>query len=129
MGVKFEESEIIGVNWTEASWPKTGLHSLDFFKSVINHSTFTGLSLKRIHITGCVARNVDFAEADLSQADCTGTDFAQSRFLYTNLTQADFSGSRQYAISPDLNTLKKTKFSLPEAISLLYGLDIILDET
>jgi hypothetical protein len=44
------------------------------------------------------------------------------------LTQADFTGATNYAIAASLNTLKKTKFSLPEAMSLLYSLDIILTE-
>ena len=73
-------------------------------------------------------RESDFAEADLSLASCTGTDFADSRFLHTDLTEADFVGARNYAISPSLNVLKKTSFSLPEAVSLLYGLDIVLSE-
>jgi hypothetical protein len=45
-----------------------------------------------------------------------------------DLTQADFTGARDYTIAPNLNQLKQTKFSLPEAMALLYGLDIILTE-
>jgi uncharacterized protein YjbI with pentapeptide repeats len=74
----------------------------------------------------CVAKGVDFADADLSQADCGHTDFGESRFLHTDLTEADFVGATNYAIAPNLNVLKRTKFSLPEAMSLLYGLEIIL---
>jgi fluoroquinolone resistance protein len=58
----------------------------------------------------------------------TLTDFSNSRFQHTNLTEADFTGATNYAIAASLNTLKKTKFSLPEAMSLLYSLDIILTE-
>jgi uncharacterized protein YjbI with pentapeptide repeats len=125
----FTKSQVVGVNWTEASWPKRGLlRAIDFFDCAISHSTFLGLSLREINICGCMAHNADFAEADLSRATCTGTDFADSRFLHTDLTGADFVGARNYAISPTMNVLKRTKFSLPEAISLLYGLDIVLSE-
>ncbi len=41
---------------------------------------------------------------------------------------ADFRGARNYAIAADLNTLKQAKFSLPEAVALLHGLDIILED-
>ena len=51
-----------------------------------------------------------------------------SRFNHTNLTEADFSDATHYNISAVDNTLKKTRFSLPEAISLLYSLDIILKD-
>ena len=120
---------MVGINWSEASWPKRGLlRSIDLIRCAISHSTFIGLSLRRMQIAECLARDVDFTEADLSQADCRHTDFAQSRFLHTDLTKADFTGATNYAIAPNLNVLKKTKFSLPEAMSLLYGLDIILED-
>jgi len=44
------------------------------------------------------------------------------------LTEADFTGAKNYAIAASSNTLKKTKFSLPEAMGLLYSLDIVLTE-
>ncbi len=125
----FEDSRVIGVNWTEAFWPERGLcTSLHFFRCVLNHSTFMGLPLKKMTFQECIARDVDFAEANLTLADCTSTDFSQSRFFHTNLTQADLSGARNYVIAAHLNTLKKTKFSLPDAIALLYSLDIELTE-
>jgi fluoroquinolone resistance protein len=126
---RFQDSQVIGVDWTEASWPKRGfLRTVDFRSCALNHSTFIGLSLRGIELTGCVARDVDFTEADLSRADLTHTDFSQSRFLHTDLTEADLTGATNYAIAPTRNVLKKTRFSLPEAVSLLYGLDIILTD-
>jgi fluoroquinolone resistance protein len=126
---RFQDSQVIGVDWTEASWPKRGfLRTVDFRSCALNHSTFIGLSLRGIELTGCVARDVDFTEADLSRADLTHTDFSQSRFLHTDLTEADLTGATNYSIAPTRNVLKKTRFSLPEAVSLLYGLDIILTD-
>ncbi len=75
----------------------------------------------------CEAKEVDFTETDLSHSDLKGTDFEKSRFFKTNLAYADFKGARNYYIDARVNTLKQTKFSLPEALSLLNGLDIILD--
>lgn len=127
--VKFIDSQVIGVNWTEASWPARGLfNAIGFERCAISHSTFIGLGLRRVEIVDCVARDTDFAEADLTQASCAGTDFKDSRFLHTDLTKADFTGATNYAIAANLNVLRKTRFALPEAMSLLYGLDIILTE-
>ena len=127
--VKFTDSQAIGVNWTEASWPARGLfNAIGFERCAISHSTFIGLGLRRVKIIDCVARDADFAEADLTQANCGGTDFKDSRFLHTDLTEADFTGATNYAITANLNVLRKTRFALPEAMSLLYGLDIILTE-
>jgi fluoroquinolone resistance protein len=127
--VKFVDSQAIGVNWTEAAWPARGLfNAIGFERCAISHSTFIGLGLRRVEIVDCVAHNADFAEADLTEANCTGTDFKDSRFLHTDLTEADFTGATNYAIAANLNVLRKTRFALPEAMSLLYGLDIMLTE-
>ncbi len=127
--VKFIDSQAIGVNWTEASWPARGLfNAIGFERCALSHSTFIGLGLRRVEMVDCLAHNADFAEADLTQANCTGTDFEGGRFLHTDLTEADFTRATNYAIAPNLNVLHKTRFALPEAMSLLYGLDIILTE-
>ena len=123
----FENSKIIGVNWAQADWPISDLGQLiSFLKSAINHSTFIGLSLKNIQIIDCTAVDVDFREADLSKSDFSGSDLSESLFIHTNLSEADLSQARNYLIDPGLNDLKKAKFSLPEAMSLLYNMDIIL---
>jgi uncharacterized protein YjbI with pentapeptide repeats len=128
--VRFERSKLIGINWTEADWPmgQPLFPPVSFFDCAISYSTFAGLGLAGASLVRCVAREADFTETDLSGADCRETDFADSRFIATNLTDADFSGATGYIISPTLNTLRRTKFSFPEAIALLRALDIVLTE-
>jgi len=123
----FKHSTVTGVNWVEGSWSKSGLlESIGFIDSEVSYSSFFGLELAKLVITKCVAKNADFAEANLTQADFTETDFAESRFLHTNLTEANFTHARNYAIDPGLNKLKDAKFSLPEAINLLRCMNIVL---
>ncbi len=62
--------------------------------------------------------------ASLPGSDFSGTDLAGSLFNATDLSGADLSAARNYAISPAANRLKGAKFSLPEAMALLYCLDI-----
>jgi fluoroquinolone resistance protein len=128
---RFENSHLVGMNWSETSMAANRLtiaKPVSFSGCALNHSIFMWLSLKEIQLSKCTARDADFSEADLTDADCRGTDFSNSRFWHTNLTGADFTGAMNYTIPANLNTLKKTKFSLPEAMSLLYSLDIILNE-
>jgi fluoroquinolone resistance protein len=127
VSTSFTDCKMIGINWTDAYWPKGRLlATLQFEGCSINHSVLAGLILPRVRITRCVAWEVDFTEADLSEADCRSTDFAKSRFYNTNLSGADFSGATNYTIAPGLNKIKGAIFSLPEAMSLLYNLDIVL---
>ncbi len=127
---RFEHSKVIGINWAAAAWPngKPLFPSVDFADCAISYSTFIGLRLNGISIVRCVARDVDFTNADLTGADCRHTDFADSLFFHTNLTEADFSGATNYIISATLNTLKGTKFSFPDALDLLRALDIVLTD-
>ena len=121
----FKDSKLVGVNWTAASWPRITLSSpLKFVNCVINDSSFLGLSLRDARVAKCLAKGADFREADLSRADLTHTDFKDSLFGKTNLTGADLSQARNYAIRVSDNQVKDAKFSMPEAMALLYCLDI-----
>jgi uncharacterized protein YjbI with pentapeptide repeats len=125
----FKESKVTAVNWAEGAWSKQGLlESIGFIDSDVSYATFIGLDLTKMALTKCTATNADFAEANLTQADCTYTNFIESRFLHTNLTEADSTNARNYAIDVSLNVVKKTKFSLPEAVNLLRCMDIVLVE-
>jgi len=126
---RFQNTKLIGVDWTRGNWSQNDFSQLDgFFDSVLSHSTFIGLKLKGIQIEDCVAHEVDFREADLSAVSFRGTDLAKSLFNNTNLTTADLSRARNYQIDPENNVLKKAKFSLPEAMGLLYSMDIEIIE-
>ncbi len=129
--VVFENSQLVGINWMDTNLTEKRLifiKPVDFIECVLNHSTFMGCNLKNAKITRCIARDVSFEEADLSRADCTNTEFTDSRFIHTNLTETNFAGATNYSIAANSNTLHKTIFTLPDAMSLLYGLDIILKD-
>lgn len=72
----------------------------------------------------CEAINVDFREANLSQADFAFTDLKDSLFQSTNLTGADLHNTVNYQIDPSQNNIQNARFSLPEAMALLYSMDI-----
>ncbi len=127
--VGFTGSKLVGVDWTKAGDSVVSRMplSVGFDGCVLNLSIFFGLQLKGSRLARCTAHEVDFAEADLSEADCSGSDFAGSTFLHTDLTRANFTGATGYAINPAANTVKKARFSLPEAVSLLSGFDVIIE--
>jgi uncharacterized protein YjbI with pentapeptide repeats len=120
----FADCKLVGVNWTAAS----AVSHLSFERCALSYALFTGLDLRKSVWRDCLAKEADFADANLSEADLRGTDLIGARFVNTNLMKADLSGSRNYAIRPDQCKIKKAKFTLPEATLLLYGLDIELEE-
>lgn len=123
----FEDCTAVGINWSAARWPQARLGPpLAFQRCVLNHSTFIGLNLSGVRVVDCIAHDADWREANLTVADLSGTDLTASLFNRTNLTNADLHRARNYRLRPADNTLCGARFALPEAMSLLYELDIVL---
>ncbi len=121
----FEKCDIVGVNWAYA---EISLHqNLKFLSCNISKSSFLGLKLSAMSIIECIARETDFRNCDLSKSILTGCDFQNALFSSTDLTSADLNYSSNYYISVFDNKIKGAKFSLPEAISLLTCMGIIID--
>jgi fluoroquinolone resistance protein len=120
----FVGSKLVGIDWTGVS--KT--FSVDFRDCVLNLSNFSAMSLKKRKIVNCIAHEVSFAESNMAECDCKLTDFAGSVFSKTNLTKADFTDARNYTIDVRANTIAKMKLSLPEALSILETLGVIISK-
>lgn len=128
-GCELEDCKALGINWTEARWPAARLSvPLRFRRCVLSHSTFLGLDLREVPFYQCILRDADFREAILSGCSFEGSDLARSVFHEADLSGADLSGARDYSIDARRTTLKGARFSLPEALSLLGGLDVELVE-
>ncbi|MCU7495897.1 MAG: pentapeptide repeat-containing protein [Ignavibacteria bacterium] len=117
---KFTDCKLIGVNWQEAEAPV----EIVMEKCKLDYSIFYGLDLRRIEITESFAKEVNFENADLSKGKFNGTDFYLSKFKNTNLSFTDFREATNYDINPEFNRIKKAKFSMPEAMTLLQCFDI-----
>lgn len=129
--VEFKSCRLIGINWSAANWEQKSLlehQTVSFQDCLLDHSIFIGLNLKSTSFEGCKARSLDFEGTNLSQANFRNADLEGTRFAQCNLTKANFTGASNYLIRASENTLHQTRFSLPEAISLLHGLDIILED-
>lgn len=125
--VVFDECKLVGVDWTVVSWSQYVFCSpVKFYKSILNDSSFFGLSLEELEIEECKAHDVDFREGDFSSANFYNTDFTNSLFNKTNLTGANFIEAINYDIDILFNEVTKAKFSRLEAVRLLEGLDIKL---
>ena len=114
---------MVGIDWTKTK----EIVRVRIKNSVLDMSNFGFLKLAKSKIVGCSLRECDFTETDLAKADLSGNDFDKSRFFKTDLSGANLTGSKNYAINVFGNKLVKTKFSMPEVIDLLKGLDIVIE--
>ncbi len=121
--VKFTGCKAIGIDWTRALIFKDN----SFTDCLVNYSNFRFRKMQGFVLKKCEAKEVDFIETELTGANFRHTDFENATFFKTNLTKADFTGAVNYGIDVTNNILKEARFSLPEALSLLNGMDIIIE--
>jgi len=72
---------------------------------------------------------VDFTDCDLASSHFENCNLAQARFENTILEKADFRTSYNYSIDPEINRIKRAKFSLNHVTGLLHKYDIEIDRT
>jgi uncharacterized protein YjbI with pentapeptide repeats len=121
--VSFSGCKTIGIDWTKAQVVK----ELSFSECLLNYSNFKMMKLPGTKMVRCEVRDAAFIETNLSKSDLRNSDFENSMFFKANLTGADFRQATNYFIDINNNKLKGTRFSLPEALSLLSHLDIIVE--
>jgi len=70
---------------------------------------------------------VDFSECDLTGAIFDECDLSRATFDRTTLVKVNFRTSYNFSIDPEINLLKKAKFSLTNISGLLDKYDIEID--
>ncbi len=119
----FLNCKIVGVDFSACL---SLLFSVSFEKCCLDYCGFVKSKLKKTRFLECAIREADFTEADLAQATFDDCDLANTLFSRTNLRQADFLTARNYSINPELNMIRKAKFSLAGAAGLLSHYDIVV---
>ena len=132
-GSRFEESlfkgcKVTGVDWTLLDYSEFIKEApFSFYESVLDYSSFFGVSLENLSLKRCRIIEADLREATLLNADFSESDLAESQFRHTNLEKADFRGAINYSIDLRINTINGAKFSRDEAVNLLASLDIVIE--
>lgn len=123
-GVEFDECKILGVNFETSNM---SLFKPSFTRSVLNYSSFYKCNLKKARFPDCVFHESDFTETDLTEAAFINCDLLNAKFERSVLEKADFRSAINYSIDPELNKIKRAKFSFPAAAGLLDKYDITID--
>jgi len=103
------------------------LFSVNFKECVLNLSSFYKCSLKRSIFMDCNLQETDFTESDMTGSILQGCDLSGAIFDHTILEKADLRRSFNFSIDPELNRIRRSKFSAGEIIGLLGKYDITID--
>ena len=122
--IKFKDCKMLGFRFDKCEPFGFSIH---INGCILNYSSFYQRILKKTTFKDTTLHEVDFTQSDLSSSVFDNCDLMGSRFDQTNLEKVDFRTSYQYSIDPDLNKIKKAKFSIPAVTGLLDKYDIIID--
>ena len=122
--IKFKDCKMLGLRLDTCH--EFGL-SFSFDNCQLSHSSFYKIKIKGTVFTNCQLQEIDLTESDLSGAVFDNCNLAKANFDNTNIEKADFRTSFNYSIDPDLNKIKKAKFSITGIAGLLDKYDIIIE--
>ena len=126
-GCEFISCKMIGIDWTVCNWASLlSGEPMKFTQSILNDSNFFGLSLDKIEIKECSAKELDFRSGSFKGANFRSSDFHGSFFGDTHLEYANFSDANNVNIDLKTNYLKGAIFSRYEALYLLENMGIVL---
>ncbi|MBJ6118689.1 pentapeptide repeat-containing protein [Pontibacter sp. BT310] len=122
--VVFKECKLTGINFSEC---EDFLFTVYFENCLLDYASFAKRKMAKTKFIKCSLKGVDFSNANLTSALFDNTDMERAVFNYTNLTGADLSSAYSFDIDPEINTIKKAKFSQYGLQGLLmkYSLQIV----
>jgi len=114
--VTFRNCKMLGINFEECS--QFGI-SFRFEECNLSHASFFGGKFRKTTFTKSRLHEVIFTESDLVNSVLDECDLSRAVFDQTQLEGADFRTSFNFSINPNQNRMKRSRFSLHGAASLL----------
>jgi fluoroquinolone resistance protein len=124
--VKFKDCKMLGINFENCN--EFGF-SIYFEGCTLDRASFNRSKLKKTVFKNSNLQAVDFTQSDLSFCTFEDCDLTDAIFKNTNIERADLRTAINYSIDPELNRIKKAKFSRSGIAGLLDKYDIEIDLT
>jgi uncharacterized protein YjbI with pentapeptide repeats len=122
--VQFTACKLIGINF---EYVNPFLISMKFKGCTLDFSSFPGMVLKKIKFEKCSLMEVDFTNADLTGISFDHCNLTKTIFENTKLEKADFRTAKNFIIDPEVNSLRKARFSSDGLAGLLAKYKIVID--
>ncbi|MEM7297954.1 MAG: pentapeptide repeat-containing protein [Bacteroidota bacterium] len=120
----FHSCKMLGIQFDHCN---TILFSATFNDCQLDHSSFYQMNLRQVDFQNSKLEGVDFTESDLKGIQLKNCDLLNAKFERTILEETDFHGSFHLLLDPELNQVKKAKFSLSQLPGLLIKYNLKID--
>lgn len=122
--VTFKECKLLGIRFDECA---DFLFAVNFSDCILDYSWFTNKKMPKTHFTNCSLKEVNFGASDLTASVFDNSNLEGAVFDETILAAADFTTAYNFRIDPELNPMKKAKFSVQGIPGLLEKYDIKIE--
>ena len=122
--VTFSNSKMLGLRFDHCS---TMAFEISVENCTLNHSSFFKMKLKNTVFKSSNLEEADFTECDLTSAMFDNCNLLKAIFNKTILEKTNFTTSYNYSLDPEMNRIKKAKFSLNGVAGLLTKYNIEID--
>lgn len=124
----FHNCALIGLDWSPVRRHGARLALLGKMTScTVKYNTFVDVGLSKADFAGSILHDCYFQDCALGQASFRECDLRNTVFHHCDLSRADFRDARNYGINVMNNKISKARFSLPDAIGLLAGFDVVIE--
>ena len=83
--------------------------------------------MKKTLFSHCSLQEVDFTESLLTEAVFEDCNLRDAKFENTVLEKADLRTAINFSINPEMNKIRKARFSYPAVLTLLDKYGIMID--
>lgn len=122
--VQFKGCKLTGADFSKSN---DFLFEVSFTNCILDNAIFYKKKNKGAKFNDCSLIETDFTEADLTEVQFNNCNLHRAFFNHTVLKNADFRTSYNFIIDPDINNLKKARFSVQGLPGLLARYDIRIE--
>lgn len=121
-GVTFLDCKLMGIDFSSVS----AVPDVRFERCVLRYVSFSKVSLRKQVVSGCDARESNWLDVDLTDADFSASQLGGAVFRGCTLTRADFRTAKGALLDPARNKVTKARIS-DDAAALLaahFGFEV-----
>ncbi|MFL5763393.1 MAG: pentapeptide repeat-containing protein [Bacteroidia bacterium] len=122
--IVFRDCKMLGIRFDLCN--EFGL-SFTFENCILNHSSFYKRKIRETTYKNVSLQEVDFSFCDLTNSVLNNCDLLNAAFSGSILEKCDLRSAYNYSIDPELNKIKKAKFSRTGIDGLLHKYDISIE--
>ncbi len=122
--VFFKECKLIGINFYECN---DFMFSVKFENCLLDYASFAAKKMAKTKFMNCSLKEANFSNADISGVLFQNCSLEGTVFNKTILKDTDFTSAFNYRIDPNVNFMKKAKFSKDGLEGLLTQYDIVVE--